>query len=115
MSNRRKVRAARPFPLTRPGEEIEVAFIPGATINTAEAIAAMQKQTHDGLIEMLGRRRRSGVSWRHVHGRAEGERFLDDMYGDRPDLAWGTDQYRAFLAEHGDEAVLVVAKCEAVR
>jgi hypothetical protein len=78
VSNRRKVRAARPFPLPRPGEEMEIAFMPGATIHTKEAIAAMQKQTHDGLIELL-------------------------------------DQYRAFLAEYGDESVLVVAECDAVR
>lgn len=98
---------------TRP--DVEIAFIPGATINTDEAVAAMQQKTHDGLIEMLGPRRRSGIRWRHVHGRAEAERFLSDMYGDRPDLTWGIDQYRAFLAEHGDEAVLIVAECEAVR
>lgn len=115
MSNRRKVRPARPFPLARPGEDIEIAFMPGATIHTEEAIAAMRKQTHDGLIEMLGQRRRSGVRWRHIHVRAESERFLDDMYGDRTDLAWGTDQYRAFLSQYGDESVLVVAECDAIR
>lgn len=102
-----------PWSFPRPGEEIETALMPGATIDTDEAVKAMQKQTHDGLIRMLGPRRRSGIRWHHVHGAADANRFLTDLYGDRPDD--GVDQYRAFLDEYGDQAVLVIAACEAVR
>lgn len=106
----------------RPGEQITLAFTPGACVNTPDAIAAMQKQTHDGLIRMLGRRRRSGISWRHYTGR-QAKKFLREAYA-QPDpldsttseeLADGITQYIAFLDHYGDQAVLIVAFCEAVR
>lgn len=102
----------QPWTFPRPGEELEIAFMPGATIDTDEAVQAMQKKTHDGLIQMLGHRRRSGVRWQHVHGAAAGHKFLDEAYGDLEDE--GLDQYRAFLDEYGDQAVIVVAECRAV-
>lgn len=105
-----------PFQRARPGEDIEVAFIPGLTVDDDAAVARMQKELHDVLIDSLGQRRRSGVRWRHVHERAECERVLKLMYGDNP-AKWAAVQvnYFPFLAEYGDESVMVVAECDAVQ
>lgn len=103
-----------PWSPPRPGEQIEIAFLPGLCLATAEAMLEMRQQTHDGLLDMVGPRRRSGVRWLHAHGRAECARLLRQMYGDSAEH-WATveTEFLPFLAEHGDAAVMVVAECDA--
>lgn len=104
-----------PWSRPRPGENIEVAFLPGCTIHESGAIEDMQRQTHDGVLRMVGNRRRSGIRWQHVHGRAECERVLRELYDDEPALLAEIEgAYFPFLAEHGDNAVMIVAMCDAV-
>lgn len=100
--------------LWRRRESTEIAFMPGITVDKGDAVTRLEQLTHDGLIEMLGPRRRSGIRWRHVHGCVAIERWLIRAYSDRPDLIGHVDQYVAFAVEHGDAAVLVVADCDAV-
>ncbi len=104
----------RPFDRPRPGEDIQVAFVPGVTVDDETELAAMRERLHDSLIDMLGRRRRSGIRWRHAVGRDEAERILALMYEGDPKWEQIVEHYFPFLAEHGDSAVLVVAECEAV-
>ena len=103
-----------PFPRPAPGEEIFVAFNPGLTVH--DGIEAMKKQTHDDLIRQLGAKRRSGIRWRIVHGPAEAKRLLRLMYSDdieRWTLVVGN--YFPFITQHGDETVMIVAECDAIR
>lgn len=91
--------------------EPEVAIMPAACLRVD--LESMQQQTHDALITMVGSNRISGVQWRTVRG-AKGLAALEALYADddRSFIDSGLDQFRAFFAEHGEEAVLIVASCE---
>lgn len=103
-----------PWSSLRPGERIEVAFIPGCTVNSDDAIEQMKRQTHDALLDMLGTGRRSAIRWQRVDGRTESERVLRALYEEDPGaLADVEREYFPFLAEHGDHAVTVIAMCDA--
>lgn len=109
MSNRRKIQP--------PTRQVEVAVMPGACLNVPEQIEAMKRQTHDGLIDMLGPARCSGVWWKPFYGRAACREALDLLYPAEPDraatVAAGLDQFRAYFDEHGDQCVLIIASCKA--
>jgi hypothetical protein len=104
----------RPWSFPRPGERIEVAFIPGLVLDVPGEVDSMKQRTHDGLLDMLGTRRRSGIRWAVIHGRAESERWLRSAYGESAeDWALAEQHFIPFLAEYGDRSVLIVAHCDA--
>lgn len=92
----------------------DVAVMPGVCLNDEAAIGEMMRLTHDALIEMTGARCRGPIRWHHCYG-ADGLRALLALYADddRPLVAAGLDQFRAFFDEHGADAVLIVASCPA--
>lgn len=94
----------------------DVAVLPAACLDDPVEIDRAMRLTHDGLLELTGPHRRGPVTWRHVHG-AAAPRLFEALFGDwdAPDQAAASDQFRAFFAEHGERAVLVVASCPAVR
>lgn len=96
-------------------KDIQAAFLPGVVSNNAGDISWMEQELHDALIDMVGTRRRSGIRWRHVHGRAAAIAMLHKMYDDDPDR-WKLveDHYLPALTRLGDDAVMVIADCDAL-
>jgi hypothetical protein len=96
-------------------EHYDTAASPGLCVNTPEAIAEMKQLTHDGIIAEAGHRRRSGVRWGIWYG-AEATSMYEEMISEtdtQPDPRT-VEVYRAYLAEHGPNAVLVVAMIDVV-
>lgn len=97
---------------------------PGLVLDRADQIEEMKRRTHDSLIARLGPRRRSGISW-YVFRGEQAEGFFADWAALPPEdleagvttveFAAAVDQYRAFLREHRDRSVLIIATCKAVR
>jgi hypothetical protein len=100
------------------GVEPEVLIMPGACLNNPDAITAMHKQTHDGIVELTPNVRwRGPVRWEHWHGRTASASALHTFYADddRPVTPFGLDQFDAFFDEHPDSCVLIIASAEVVR
>jgi hypothetical protein len=101
------------------GEHTEIAVAPGITLDDPDELAKMRKLTHDGLLSWVGHRQRSAVHWHLVTGAVACVGWLDDYIAQIPEQQRlsGTalaEQYKAFVAEHGERSVIVIATCEAV-
>lgn len=120
-------RGNRPKPprTRRQRPDVEIAFsAPALCIDEEDEIHHYMHLTHDDLIRRLGANRRSRITWNIRRGREQCEEYLtalesspdrDFHYELAPgELNFALDQYRAFLREHGDRAVMVLATCEAV-
>lgn len=100
-----------------PIERVIKARSPAGCTSDPAAIEHAKKLTHDGLIRAAGHRRRSGIRWHIIRGRALCLKFVEEEYGDTDLDATHLarlDQLRAFAGEHPDDCVLVVAECEIV-
>lgn len=105
---RREARARRSPHVERLGHDEDLAIVPG-WCESAGDLEATRRSTHDTLIELLGSRRRSGVTWRHYVGA--------DALGAVAELGReGSDEWRAMCAEitrllneHGGHLVLATA------
>lgn len=104
--------------------EADVAFVPLVTVRGGEEEG--KRITHDEVIRQTGARRRSGVRWYLTYGQTEARAKLDSLYESygkdglnephaltEMTLQAGLDQYRAFIAEHGENVVLIVAAVDA--
>lgn len=92
-----------------------IEIMPGACVDDEREIAAMRKQTHDGLIDTLGARRRSRVKWMEWRGAGAAREALHQMYVDdqRGFVPAALKQFDDFFTANGDRAVLIIAMCEA--
>lgn len=97
-------------------EDTEYLMMPGATLCNDASLEEMKQQTHDGVIELAGERRISGVQWTIWRGRRDCHKMLGDLYGgiaELPRYTAGLDQFRAFFDAHPLDCALVVAFVEA--
>lgn len=88
-----------------------ISIMPGAC--RPHEIEQMRRQTHDGVIEIAGDKRRSGVTWHETRGAQACRRTLIALYADdaRPDTEVYLAQFLEYFEEAGDDAVLIVATC----
>jgi hypothetical protein len=91
-----------------------MAITPGACVDEPDQVAAMLQQTHDGLIEMTGALRRSGVSWKRARGYIACMNLLAELYPPpvSDDVDSQLQKFRDFFEGNPFRCMLIVAFCE---
>ncbi len=91
------------------------AAVPAACLNIPDELAYYRQLTHDAVIELSGRRRRSGVTWRTWTGRQECrdafEQLTDALFDETNDE--NAAQFLEFFDTYPDTCALVLATVDA--
>lgn len=90
------------------------AITPAVCVNRPRDIEAAMEQTRTTLLAQVGDRQRSRIGWAVVKGLRACLDWLAELPKDTDEARGVAAAYEVWLLEHGDDAVVVAAYCDAV-